>query len=64
LSGGTRFFLQKKLTDLLQELGFDVLAFVRRWTRGYGYEVTAASETAAATTGKRDAAPTTSRKET
>jgi hypothetical protein len=58
------FFLQKKLTDLLQELGFNVLALVRRWTRTYGYEVTATTETATGTAGKRDTAPTTSRKET
>jgi hypothetical protein len=59
VSGGTSFFLQKELADLLQELGFDVLAFVRRWTRTYGDEVTAAAETATATAGKCDAAATT-----
>lgn len=58
MSGGTSFLLEKKLTDLLQQLGFDVLAFVRRWARTYGDEVTTAAKTATATAGECDAAPT------
>jgi hypothetical protein len=52
------------LADLLQKLGFNVLAFVRGWTRTYRDEVTAAAETATATAGKCDTAPTTARKVT
>jgi hypothetical protein len=64
MTGGTSFFLEKKLTDFLQQLGFDVLAFVRRWARTYGDEVTTAAKTATATAGECDAAPTAARKVT
>jgi hypothetical protein len=36
VSRGTSFFLQKKLTDFLQQLGLDVLSFIAGWARTYG----------------------------
>jgi hypothetical protein len=50
VSGGASFFLKKELTDLLQELGLDVLPFIAGWTRTYGDEVASAAETANAET--------------
>lgn len=50
MSGSARFFLKKELTDLLQELGLNVLPFIAGRTRTYGDEVASSTETANAET--------------